>query len=303
MEEEEHVSANAAVDPFPAVLGCSAPSLPVLPLLLAGALVWTGCSPRGGPSPRLLAYVGTAAAPAVEVCTADFTSSTGIEVMVEQGSSGSLLARLELAGRGDLYIPGSPDYQLRARDEGLILDESVTRLAFLVPSIAVPMGNPARIRSLDDLAAPGTRVGLGDPSSVCVGAYGVEILESAGLGERVRPNVVTHAPSCSGTAGLVALRTVDAALGWRVFTGWNPSRIEIVPIAPERLPRLGEIPAAITAVSEHADVAAQLIAHLAGPACQEVFEERGYLVSETEARVHAPDASIGGVYDPPAGWL
>lgn len=279
------------------------PFTSVLPVLLAAASVWMGCSPSGDPPLKLMAYVGTAASPAVETCAASFTSSTGIEVLVERGSSGALLARLALTGRGDLYIPGSQDYMIRARDEELVLDESVARLALLVPAIAVPSGNPAGIRSLEDLALPGTWVGIGDPSSVCVGAYGVEILESAGLGDRVRPNVLTYAPSCSGTAGLVALGTVDAALGWRVFASWNPGRIEIVPIVPDWLPRLGEIPAAITTVSEHPDEAAQLITHLAGPACQQVFEEQGYLVSETEARIHAPGASIGGVYDPPAGWL
>jgi len=90
-------------------------------ILFVGTMTVPGCAPHAGTKVELLAYVGSAAGPAVEACAKPFTTDTGIPVMVEQGSSGSLLARLELTGRVDLYVPGSPDYLIRAQDRGPIL--------------------------------------------------------------------------------------------------------------------------------------------------------------------------------------
>ena len=270
--------------------------------LLAGTQVWAGCSSSEDSTVELLALVGSAAGPPVEECATTFTAETGVRVLVDQGSSGVLLSRIELTGRGDVYVPGSPDYLVRAQDRGVVRDETVQRLAFLVPSIAVPRGNPTSVQTLEDLGREGAKVGIGEPLSVCVGAYGVEILEAAGLAERVRPNVVTHAQSCASTAGLVALGSVDAAMGWRVFAAWNPDRIEVVPIATQRIPRLSEIPAAVLTSAEHPDEAARFVDHLAGANCREVFEQHGYIVSEDAARVYAPSARIGGAYDLPETW-
>jgi molybdate transport system substrate-binding protein len=94
-----------------------------------------------------------------------------------------------------------------AKREKLVLSEAEKIVAYFVPAINVPAGN---------LARPGLRVGIARPDSVCVGLYGVEVLERAGLADRVRPNVVTHAESCEKTAQLVALGTVDAVLGWEL---------------------------------------------------------------------------------------
>lgn len=270
--------------------------------LLATARLFAACSPDENSTVELLALVGAAAGPPVEECADTFAAQTGTRVLLEQGSSGALLSRIVLTGKGDVYVPGSPDYLERAREKALVDVASVRRLAYLIPSVVVPHGNPLSIQSLEDLGQEGARVGIGEPFSVCVGAYGVEILETAEVADRVRPNVVTHAQSCASTAGLVALGSVDAAMGWRVFAAWNPDRIEVVPIAPHRIPRLGEIPATVLASTEHPDEAAQFVDHLAGPRCREVFAQHGYIVSEEAARAHAPEAHIGGTYDPPEAW-
>ncbi len=176
-------------------------------------------------------------------------------------------------------------------------------MVYLVPAIVVPSGNPAGIRVLDDLARPGVRVGMGNPETVCLGLYGIELLEKNGLLEPVLRNVVTFAESCSSTANLAAMNQVDAILGWRVFHYWNPERMEFIPIEPGRIPRLSYIPIAVAAATKQPEAARAFIDFVLSPEGGEIYAEFGYLAQESAARKFAPDARIGGEYRIPEEYF
>ena len=271
----------------------------VLVTLLAGC---KGPSKAEAEVVELRAYVGSASGPAVEEVARRFTEETGIALVIEQGGSGAMLSKLQLARRGDIYLPGSSDYMIKAEQQQLIDPDTVKTVAYLVPAINVPVGNPKGIHGLEDLARSGIKVGIADPYSVCVGAYAVEIVEHAGLAEAIRGNVVTHAHSCSATANLVALGSVDAILGWQVFGEWYPERIESISLPPDAIPRLGQIPVAVASCSENTGEAARFIEYMTGSTGREIFLQHGYVVTEEQARVFAPQAGLGGLYDPPTGW-
>ncbi len=256
---------------------------------------FSGCTTREDTSPPVTVLCGAASKPAMEECAAAFERETSIGVDVQFGGSGHMLSQLQMGGRGDLYIPGSPDYMRMARRAGVVHD-SVTILAYLVPAILVQNDNPRNIRSLADLQKEGIAVGSGNPTAVCAGLYAVELLENAGLLDNVSKNVVVHTESCSKTAAVVSLKKVDAVLGWRVFAAWNPRRIEAVPIDPGMVPRLGYVPAAICRGAPNPGGVRRFLAFLAGPEGQHIFAKWGYLATKREARKHAPDASIGGRY-------
>ena len=214
-----------------------------------------------------------------------------------------MLSELKLARRGDLYLPGSSDFMDMAKRENLVLPETEKRVAYLVPAINVPAGNPKNIRTLEDLTRPGLRIGIARPDSVCVGLYAAEVLERAGLVERVRPNIVTHAESCEKTAQLVALGTVDAVMGWEVFHYWQPDKIETVLLAPDQVARIGYIPIAVSVFSKQEPLAQQFIDVLVGEEGQAVFRKWHYLTSVEEARKLArPETPVGGEWKLPAGW-
>jgi len=269
-------------------------------LLLACAALLVGCSKR---QRSLEVFVGSATKPVLEEAATLFEKQTGIKVLLHFGGSGKMLSELKLARRGDLYVPGSSDYMELAKRERLVLPETEKWLTYLVPSINVPAGNPKDIRSLEDLARPGIRVGIARPDAVCVGLYAVEILERAGLAERVRPNIVTHAESCEKTAQLVALGTVDAVLGWEVFEHWQPDKIKSVLLAPEQVARIGYIPAAVSVFSKERRLARQFVDFLVGDQGQALFRKWRYFASAEEARKLAlPDTAVGGEWKLPPGW-
>jgi molybdate transport system substrate-binding protein len=260
-----------------------------------------GCAKSSSPS--IEAFVGSATKPVVEEVALIFEKMTGAKVLLHFGGSGKMLSEMKLARRGDLYLPGSSDYMELAKREQLVDPETERRIAYLVPVISVPAGNPKNIRSLEDLARPGLKVGIARPDSVCIGLYAVEVLERSGLASQVRPNIVTHAESGEKTAQLVALGTVDAVIGWDVFHFWQPQKIDTVFLAPEQIARIGYIPVAVSTFSAERDLAQRFIDLLVGAEGQAVFAKWHYHASaEAARRLTRADAPVGGEWALPEGW-
>jgi molybdate transport system substrate-binding protein len=231
-----------------------------------------------------------------------FTQKAGINVNLNFGGSGHILAQMEIAKTGDLYIPGSPDYVTIAKNKGLIDAGSAEIIVYLIPAILVRKGNPKGIKSLADLSNPGVDVGIGNPEAVCVGLYAIEILEYNNLLNECVDNIVTMAESCSKTATLVATRTVDAVIGWRVFGYWHPDEIEIIQLEPKQIPRIAYIPVTISQFTKNREKAREFTRFLCSADGKEIFSRWGYLVSEADARTFAHDAQVGGDYSLPEAY-
>ena len=249
----------------------------------------------------LMVFAGSASQPPLEEAAKAFEKKTGIPVTLHLGSSGSMLSQIRLTGRGDLYIPGSPDYLELAREQNLV-DGDAAILAYLVPAIIVARGNPLNIRTLTDLARPGLKVGMADPDGVCVGLYAVEVLTANGLDTKVRPNLSGQVESCARTASMIPLGMADAVLGWREFATWNPAAMEAVLLKPEQVPRLAYVPAIKIRGTANPTGAAAFTAFLSSDEGQAIFHKWGYLTREVDVRPLAPQARIGGIYRPLQGW-
>jgi molybdate transport system substrate-binding protein len=248
-------------------------------------------------------FCGSANKPAMEEIAAQFEEERGIRVNMIFGGSGTLLSQIELSRQGEIYLPGSPDYIVIAERKKLVIEKSDRIVAYLVPAIITPAGNPANIQSLQDLARPGIRIGIGNPETVCLGLYGVEILEKNDLLMPILKNVVTFGGSCSKLANLVALNKVDAVLGWRVFHFWNPERMDYVRLAPEDIPRISYIPISIPVYTKDVALSKAFIEFVISPRGRSVYEEYGYLTSPEEAKAFAPQAGVGGEYTLPPEYL
>ena len=258
-----------------------------------------GCNSSSGYSINV--FAGSASKPAMEEIAQVFKEETGIRVHLTFGGSGTMLSQLIIAREGDIYIPGSPDYMLKAEDEGIVHTGTIVKIAYLVPAILVQKGNPENIQVVSDLAQPGIEVGIGAPETVCVGLYAYELLEHNGLINNIKEagTIVTHAESCSKTASLVALQSVDAILGWRVFSEWHPDSIDVVYLKPDELTRLAFIPGAISTFTRDSESAQRFLDFLISAKGQEIFNKWGYITTEEEARTYAPNAEIGGEYKLP----
>ena len=248
-------------------------------------------------------FVGSASKPATQEAATEFEKATGANLEIHFGGSGAMLSQMKLVERGDLYFPGSSDFMEKAKQEGLVLPDTERRVVYLIPAINVPNDNPAHIKSLEDLARPGVRIGIGRPDTVCVGLYAVEVLDRAGLSDEVKSNIVTEAESCAKTAQLVSLDLVDAILGWRVFTYWDPENIQTILLQPSQVPRIGYIPIAISKFCENEKLAAAFIDFLLSPQGKAIFAKWHYLTTIEEAReLTDSDTPVGGEWQLPEEW-
>jgi len=256
---------------------------------------------------ELLVFAGAAAKPPLEEIAGSFTRRTGVTVKTTFGGSGFVLSQMALAGRGDVYFPGSSDYMEIAKARGIVPPQTERIVAYLVPAVVVQKGNPKNIKSLHDLTRPGLRVAIADPEGVCVGLYAVEIVErnfSPEAKAAFRRNLVSYTDSCEKTAAAVSLKAVDAVIGWEVFRRWDPHRLEVIPLKKGEIARIGYLPIGVTKFASDRALAQRFVDFVLSPEGKAVFRRHGYFISPEEARswIGAPKP-VGGEYRPPRDWI
>jgi len=266
-------------------------------------IIAAGCRNReNDKGVTLSVFCGAANKPALQEIAARFERQTGVKIEVVFGGSGSLLSQMELSCKGDIYLSGSPDYISVGYRKGLLIPNSDRTVAYLVPAIITPAGKKADIRTLEDLARPGVRIGIGNPKTVCLGLYSVELLERNGLLAPVMSNVVTFGGSCSKTANLAAMGMVDAVIGWSVFHDWNPAAMEVVPIAAEKIPRISYVAIALPVFAKNRALSQRFIDYVMSDTGKKTYKRFGYITDRHRAQAIAPGATIGGEYHLPTAY-
>jgi molybdate transport system substrate-binding protein len=275
---------------------------PAIALLAAVAAGLPACRARESGPAGIEAFCGAASEPVLKEAAKLFEKEGGVEVTLHFSGSGTMLSQMKMSRRGDVFIPASSDYMEKAVQDGVVEKATERILAYLVPVIAVGKGNPKNLRTLGDLARPGVRVALGEPRTVVIGLYAVEILQGANLLEAVGKNVVTLSESAPRLAALIPMKTVDAVIGWDVFAAWNPDGVEIVHLEPGQIPRIAYLSAAVSTFSTRPGAAKAFVDFLAGDEVRAIFRKNGYIATEAEALKLAPRASIGGSFSLPENF-
>lgn len=256
---------------------------------------------------NLLVYVGAASKPPTEEIVEQFQQETGVKVDVIFGGSGYVLSQMKLSGKGDIYFPGSSDYMEIAKRENLVYPETEKQVVYLVNAINVQKGNPKNIQSLKDLCKSGIKVAIANPEGVCVGSYAVEILEknlSENEIKQFKKNLSNYTESCDKTASAIALSTVDAVIGWRVFHYWNPEMIVTIPLKSDEIIRIGYIPIAISTLTRNKELAQYFIDYVSGEKGIAIFKKYSYFVTPAEAEIYiGTNKPVGGEYEVPDAWL
>ena len=126
--------------------------------------------------------------------------------------SDQLALQIREGAPADVYAAASPRYtQLLYRD-GLVRKPVVFATNRLI--ILVPRSNPAKIRSVYDLRRQGVKVVIGD-TTVPVGIYTRQILDTLGITADVAKNVVSQEPDVKGIVSKIALGEADAGFVYR----------------------------------------------------------------------------------------
>lgn len=233
-----------------------------------------GCGHRERPVLRL--YCGAGLRAPVAALAAEFSRAQGVAIESDFGGSGVLLSRIKLTREGDLYVPGDVRYVRQAQADGLIA--SSTDACYSIPVILVATRATTKVRRLADLAAPGVRVGLGEPTACAVGEAAKEILDRAGLTPRVRPNLVFSSLTVNELGLQVKSGKLDAAIVWDATARQYADVATIVPI-DRRENVISTIPVAVLRSSRHEELARAFQAFATSPRGREVWARHGFTTS------------------------
>jgi len=220
----------------------------------------------------LLVYCGAGMRKPMDEIGSLFEEECGVSVNYNYAGSNTLLSQMELTRKGDVYMPGATYYFDIARDKGLTDYEQL--IAYHVPAIVVPSGNPADITSLEDLAEPGVTVILGDPKAAAIGKLGDAILEKNGIYDAVGTNVIARGATVNELIVYVSMKQADASIIWEDLVA-NSEKMGIVDIPGEQN-IIKIVPIGTLTSSEQKDTAKKFVDFVASPEGKAIFEKHGF---------------------------
>nr|QNO44628.1 hypothetical protein ALDOFIIM_00007 [Methanosarcinales archaeon ANME-2c ERB4]QNO44931.1 hypothetical protein DMHHAFJO_00002 [Methanosarcinales archaeon ANME-2c ERB4]QNO46300.1 hypothetical protein FKGNILIC_00007 [Methanosarcinales archaeon ANME-2c ERB4] len=221
----------------------------------------------------LLIYCGAGMRAPMDELGAQFEQEYGVKVVYNYAGSGHLLNQIELAQNGDAYQPGAMYYSTIAREKGFIDYEK--SVAYHVPVIVTPKGNPANITGPDDLTNPGVRVALGDPEACAIGRLANKILEKNGIADAVLDNTVVYGTTVNALILYVAGGDVDAAITWEETALIAPNETTVIGIpAEENI--IQTIPIGTLTFSENKESAEEFIDFVTSDYGKAVYEIYGF---------------------------
>lgn len=167
-------------------------------------------SRESGSAKPLVVYCAASNKSVLEAVRADYEREFGVPLQIQYGASQTLLAALEVAGAGDLYLPADDSYLSLARDRQLLTDEYP--LASMMPVIAVPTGNPKKIQILGDLLRDEVRVAQALPEAAAIGKLTRDVLSTSGHWDKLHAKTTVFKTTVNEVANDVKVGAVDAGI-------------------------------------------------------------------------------------------
>lgn len=240
-----------------------------------------GFSPAPGAPPKAEAaggslhlYCGAAIRLAVDDAITAFTKETGVAVETDYAGSGVLLSKIKASKRGDLYLPGEGEYVDRAQEMGLVASRQ--DVCYFIPVILVPKGNPKGIRTLQDLAKAGIRLGLGNPDACAIGQVSVKLFEKNHIPlDAIKKNTVVETLTVNELGIQVKTGQLDAAIVWDAIAAYYPDSAEAIAI-PRPQNVVSRVTISLLKSSAVPDMAKRFVAFLTSDAGQAIFQKHHY---------------------------
>ncbi|MGH3648812.1 MAG: molybdate ABC transporter substrate-binding protein [Micromonosporaceae bacterium] len=239
--------------------------------LLGLVLIASGCTSDRAGAPRELTVFAAASLTEVfsELGEAYQKRHSGVKVSFEYGSSAALAHRLVQGAPAQVYAAANPATMAIVTDAGLApADPPVFARNRL--RIAVPAGNPGRVRELADLARPELTVALCAVRVPC-GAATVTLLRAAGVS--VEPD--TYEKDVKAALTKVRLGEVDAALVYRTDVLAAGDAVDGIDV-PEAAKAVNDYPIAVLHDAPDPELAADFVAYVRSGAGRTALAKAGF---------------------------
>jgi len=219
-------------------------------------------------------YSAGAVAPPLLDAAEFFEKEFGVKCDVHVGKPEELLEEIARSKTGDVFCSGAEYILDDAEDRGLIIKGSRKSLGYRRSVIIVPVGNPARIKSLNDLCKKGVKVGIA--AEGCLKGVWDDIASKAGLTDKLRNCITNHADACGSLMGLIHAGKVDAIIGWNAFQGVWPDTCEVIEL-PQSLQVFRSTVAGILSYTKNKALSEKFIDYLTSPEIKKIYEDYGWI--------------------------
>ncbi len=257
---------------------------------LVAVLAWNSIPwPNGTKQQPLVVYCAAGVKPPVDTAALDYEREYNVPVQLQYDNSQTLLAGIEIAKRGDLYIPADDFYVQKAREKGLI-DETLD-LARMAPVLVVKKGNPLGLHSLDDVTRKGAKLAHANPDAAAVGKVSRDTLRKSGKWDAFAKQIVVYKGTVSDVANDVRVGSVDGGIIWDALLHQYPD-LEAVPL-PELAGTTSHLAVAVLRCTKQPTEALRFARYLAArDRGLEYFAKMGYQPVDGDAWAETPELQV-----------
>ena len=195
-------------------------------------------------------------------------ANPGVDVILNLG--GSSLLREQILSGAPVGVFASASLQIMEQvSDAARIDGPYRVFARNRMAIAVPVGNPASVIGLDDLADEGLLVGLCAPAVPC-GDLARKVFDAAGI----RPAVDTEEPNVRSLLTKLEAGELDAAIVYATDL-LASDRVDGIPIA-DRYNETAEYPIGVVTGSPDPDGARAFVAFVLSAEGRQLLESHGF---------------------------
>jgi molybdate transport system substrate-binding protein len=202
-----------------------------------------GCSaPARANDREITVFAAASLREVLEDLSKVFEAKTGVKVHVNLAGSQELRTQIENGAKPDVFASADQKHM-----DALVtakLAGAPKTFARNTPVIIVPRGNPAKVRSFDQLASA-KKIVIGVPE-VPIGNYTLQILDKAGADfkQKVLANVASRELNVRQVLAKVTLGEADAGIVYRTDAMAGKDKVEIIDI-PAKVNVVAEYPVAV----------------------------------------------------------
>jgi molybdate transport system substrate-binding protein len=190
-----------------------------------GLVVFRQTAPPSGE--EVMVLCGGSMRGALEKIKAQYEKTSSDTILTTYGGSGELCAQIQHTGKGDIYICHDP-FMPWASDKGLISEWCT--MASLDVVIIVPKGSTKGIKTLQDLAQPDLRLGIGNQIYSSSGQIVKHMFAGLDYGAKILENVRVETKGHQQRCNDVVMGTLDAAIVWNAVAELYKTEVDIITI-------------------------------------------------------------------------
>jgi len=129
---------------------------------IAGCLLYTNYT--SPPTPELRVFIAASLTNAVANMTQEFEQTNNCKLLINSGSSGALYTQITQGSPCDIFMSADNKWTNQLQTAGLLYQDTTIDFTSNNLEIILAPGNPAGIVSLADLAKPGIKLVIAEPS-------------------------------------------------------------------------------------------------------------------------------------------